>query len=210
LGVVFTDERFDLAQRLFDLPEYGWAMAAFVEHAVRALRDRKNPLLAKIPVTYVEHVQVTRVTMPSGEVVESQPADNASPFFIDLKSAISGNPDSLLTSIDEAAEHRAAAEWEFLLSYSSRVTDAAGTSFNTQGRPMDCGAVLGALESLEVEFDEDGHPILPAEVRHLFHRPSQACTCFTDGRSDHFVVVMRDPTRDMREVFSRIPPAYRG
>ena len=195
-----------MASRLFDLHEYGWAMAQFVNTAMHELRNRKNPILAKIKTVYVESITTTRSTMPSGEVVESQPVDGSVPFFIDLKGTIAGDPDSLLGSIDEAAEQRARIEWESLQAYTGRVTEAAGTSHHAQGQPLNCRVILDMLEKQYIEFDEDSYPIIAAEVRHLFHQPSQECTCFTDGRSRDVIVTTSDPTRDMRELFSRIPP----
>jgi len=40
------------APALFDLPEYDWAFAKFVKHAIDELMIRKSPLLSRIPVRW--------------------------------------------------------------------------------------------------------------------------------------------------------------
>lgn len=192
-----------MASHLFSLPEYNLALAQFIDTSITELKNLQFPLLGKIETVYVDAMPNTRSTMPSGEVVDSQPMEYRVEFPIELKDSIAGDPGSLIASIAGAAEQKGHIEMRGLLEYVSRITDAAGTSTSAKGRPLSRDLILEMVEKIVIEFDKDDHPKLPSEVRHLFHQPSQTCTCFTDGRSGDVALVM---SGEMREKLMRLPP----
>jgi len=192
-----------MPERLFALTEYDLAQAKFVYEAMDEVRDRMFPVIAKIPKVEVEHLQHTRVTVASGEVVESAPIKQQIPFNIDLTGAITGDSTSLMDSIGFAALEKGTGEMKTFEAYVARVTEAVGTSLNAKGRPLDRSVILESLEIREIEFDDDGYPGLPPEVRHLFHHPSQVCTCFTDGRFPQYYL---HTTPRMKAYIAQMPP----
>lgn len=173
-------------KHLFALPEYDLAQGKFIYLAIDEIRDRMFPLLGKIQKVKVEHIQHTRVTVESGEVVESAPIIQQIPFTIDLKGAISGEANSLLESIAAAAEAKGNGEMQTFEQHVARVSSAAKTTLNAKGRPLDRQTLLETMELQDIEFDDDGYPGLPPELRHLFHSEAQPCTCFTDGRFQQY------------------------
>jgi hypothetical protein len=192
-----------LASHLFSLREYAWALSNFVDDAITELKNRQFPLLGKIETVYVESLPRTRSTLPSGEIVESQPLEYRLEFPIELRDSINGDSSSLVASIAGAAEQKGHIETQSMLEYAGRITHAAGTSTDAKGRSISRHLILEMMEKPELEFGEDGYPIIPSEVRHLFHRPSQTCACFTDSRSEHMALVM---SGENREKLMRLPP----
>lgn len=178
-------------------------MAQFVNTAITEVKDRQYPLLGKIETVYVESMPHTRSTMPSGEVVDSQPIAYRLEFSIELNDAIKGDPGSLLANIAGAAEQRGQIEMQSVLDYIGRVTEGAETSVDAKGKPVSRELILEVLSKQEIRFDADGYPEISSEVRHLFHAPGQKCTCFTDDRSGGTVLVT---SRNIREQLRRLPP----
>jgi hypothetical protein len=192
-----------LPQQLFALHEYNLALGKFVHTAIDGVRDRIFPLLGQIRTTYVESLHHIRVTVPSGEIVESAPIEYQLSFSIDLKGAVAGDAGSLIDSIGAAAEQKGSLEMRSLEAYMVRVTDAAGTSVDAEGRPLDRQMFLRTMETYDIDFDEEGCPGLPPEVRHLFHAPYEHCTCFTDDRSQGLVL---HTSQRMKDYLARLPP----
>lgn len=192
-----------MASHLFSLREYAWALSNFIDDAITELKNRQFPLLGKIETVYVESLPHTRSTMPSGEIVESQPLEYRLEFPIELRDSIAGDSSSLIDTIAGAAEQKGHIEMQSMLEYAGRITHAAGTSTDAKGQSISRNLILEMMEKPEVEFGEDGYPIIPSEVRHLFHRPSQTCTCFTDSTSEHMALVM---SSENREKLMRLPP----
>jgi hypothetical protein len=193
-----------MPEHLFALPEYGLAQGKFVYLAVDEIRDRMFPLLGKIPKVKVEHIPHTRVTVESGEVVESAPIIQQVPFAIDLKGAISGEADSLLESIATAAEAKGKEEMKTFEQYFARVSSAAETTLDAKGRPLDRQTLLETIGLQQIEFDDEGYPGLPPEIRHVFHPASEPCTCFTDGRFPQYYL-HASPRAKAR--LAQLPPA---
>jgi hypothetical protein len=192
-----------LASHLFSIHEYALALSHFINNAITELKNRQFPLLGKIETVYVESIPHTRSTMPSGEIVDSQPLEYRLEFPIELRDSIAGDSSSLIDSIAGAAEQKGQIEMQSMLEYAERITHAAGTSTNAKGQSISRQLILEMMEKPVLEFGEDGYPIIPSDVRHLFHSPSQTCTCFTDSRSEHMALVM---SGENREKLIRLPP----
>jgi hypothetical protein len=194
---------FKLDSTLFILPEYHGAITQFVNTAISEVKNRLYPLLGNIETVYVESIPNTRSTMPSGEVVDSQPIGYRLEFPIELNDAIAGDSNSLLASIAGAAEQKGQLEMQSILEYVGRVTEGAGTSVDAKGKPVSRELILEVLSKQEINVDDDGYPEIASEVRHLFHSPSQECTCFTDDRSGGVVLVT---SQNIREQLRHLPP----
>jgi len=192
-----------LASHLFSIHEYASALSHFIDNAITELKNHQFPLLGKIETVYVESIPHTRSTMPSGEIVESQPLEYRLEFPIELRDSIAGDSSSLIDSIAGAAEQKGHIEMQSMLEYAGRITHAAGTTTDAKGQSISRHLILQMMEKPELEFDKDGYPIIPSEVRHLFHRSSQTCICFTDSRSEHMALVM---SGENREKLMQLPP----
>lgn len=146
-----------MPSRLLALPEYHQATAQFMISAVRALMHCKDPVLRQIRNRAVEHVPISRVTMPSGEVVESAPIVNRMEFGINMGDAIQGKPESLAASLDEASEAGLRNTMPKLFEYVERVGEASGNTINANGQPLSYDLIIQMLETMDMSFDEDGN-----------------------------------------------------
>src|SRR5579863_7573202 len=89
---------------LFELFEYDMAFAKFVHTAIHELMTRKDPLLSRIRAVPSPQLPTFRNTMPSGEVVETEPVKMAMPFRVEFNDAVNGDFENLISTIDNAAE----------------------------------------------------------------------------------------------------------
>jgi len=154
------------SQKLFDLPEYEQALSGFVYRAIHELMCQKDPVLGSIKTVPIPQAPIFRNTLPSGQVVENKPILVGSPFNVAMKDAISGNVESLLVAIDDAAEDGLRTIMPRFFEYISRLSDAAGTSTDAKGRPPSLDLFLEMLEKIDIEFEDDGKPIMPTLIMH--------------------------------------------
>lgn len=150
--------------RLFTLPEYEKAFARFVHQAMHELMTHKSPLLSRIKTVAASSIPTVRNTMPSGEVVENSPIRMALPFTVEFKDAISGNLESITTSIDSAAEEGLRTLMPQIYGYMGRLCEAAGTATDARGEPLSHDLIRRSLENVDIDFDENGEPQLPTMV----------------------------------------------
>lgn len=158
------DDETLFSRRLFDLPEYDGAFTVFVYRAVNELMKEKDPFLGALKTVQMPQVPTIRNTLASGEVVENKPIMSASPFEVDLREAVEGHFDGLLSSIDEVAEETLKQIMPVIFEYIGRLTQAAGTSYDAKGQPLSHDIMLDAFETMEIEFDREGKPEMPTWV----------------------------------------------
>ncbi len=102
--------------------------------------------------------------MSSGEVIENNPIPVESPFAFSVADAISGKTESLFVAIDDAAEHGLRTIMPRLFEYMGRLSEAAGTSIDAKGRPPSHELFLEVIEKMDIEFDDEGKPLMPTFV----------------------------------------------
>jgi hypothetical protein len=151
---------------LFDLPEYEQAFSTFTYAAIHELMNQKEPVLGSIKRVKMPVVPVVRNTLPSGQVVENEPVLVKSPFSFPVKDAISGNVESLLVAIDDAAEDGIRTIMPQFFRYLDRLSEAAGTGTDAKGRPPSHELLFEALEKMDIEFDEEGKAVMPTLIMH--------------------------------------------
>jgi hypothetical protein len=155
-----------MSELLFKLPEYNSAFARFVSTAIQELMRQKDAVLDSIKVVESPQIPTVRNTMPSGEIVENRPMPVAMPFAVDFREAIAGNPDSLLASIDNAAEEGLKIVMPQIFDYMGRLCQAAGTATNAGGQKLRYEQIRLGLEKVQIDFDDNGQPILPTLIMH--------------------------------------------
>ena len=125
---------------------------------------RKNPILGGMKTLPSQPLSTFRSTLSSGQVVETRPILVQSPFSFSIKDAIGGKVDGLLAAIDEAAEDGLRTIMPRFFEYVGQLSDAAGTSIDAKGQPPSHELFLQMLERIDIEFDQDGKPIMPTLV----------------------------------------------
>jgi hypothetical protein len=151
---------------LFKLPEYDLALASFVSEAIQELMRRKDQFLGAIKTVESPQIPTVQNTMPSGEIVENKPMRVAMPFAVDFRDAIAGNSDSLLVSIDTAAEEGLKVVMPQIFSYMGRLSEAAGTATNAGGQKISHRLLRETFEKAQIEFDENDQPKMQTLVMH--------------------------------------------
>ena len=143
-------------KQLFDLPEYDDAFSRFVHRAIHELIHRKDPVLSRIPATFVDDIVTSQNTMPSGQVVENRPFNFQMPFGIEFDEVIDGGSGKLLEAINNAAEEGLKALMPQFFDQLTRISTAAGTSVDAKGEPFSWALLFKAWENMEIEFDQNG------------------------------------------------------
>jgi hypothetical protein len=151
----------------FSLPEYERAQFNFFHAAVGKLMRTKDSLYASIPEAEPwEGIPTTQNTMPSGEVVENKPLMIESKVVIKWDHIRSCNLDALAEQVDAIADERLSIVMPHFFKVMERMCDAAGTGADAGGKPFSFEVYLAGLEKIELQFNRDGQPILPALVVH--------------------------------------------
>jgi hypothetical protein len=152
---------------IFILPEYERAQFQFFNDAVRKIMTAKDELYGSIPVAEPSEIlPVTQNTMSSGEVVQSQPLQVKSVVVFQWDDIRSCSLDALAEQVDRSAEERLAQVMPHFFDTFHRTSEAAGTTADAGGRPFSFELYLEGLERIEIQFDREGNPVLPALVIH--------------------------------------------
>jgi hypothetical protein len=154
-----------LGPRPFALPEYGYAVLRFFHEGVSHLMAAKDQVWGMLPrAEAAETVPVTQNTMPSGEVVESNPVQMEARLVLKYDDIRSCNVEELAVQINSAAEQNLAMVMPHFFDLAGRLSQAAGSATDCGGKPFTFETHLASLEKLELGFDRDGNPEWPLLV----------------------------------------------
>jgi len=117
-------------------------------------------VLGRIKSVPVEKVPTTRITAPSGEIIESPPRQYSIGINIELKDAVAGNPENLYSTIYEEAERNNRERLAHFTDLLDKICPAFGNSIDVKGQQFSFEHVLKFLETTEISFDEQGNPDL--------------------------------------------------
>ena len=157
----------DQKNSLFKLSEYANSEATFFREAVREMMAAKDQLYAKIRTTEPSEVlPVTQNTMPSGQVLQNKPLSFKWAVHLKFDDIIACNLDALSEQVDKSADEELAQVMPYLFQILHRTSDAVGNATDAAGNPFSFELYLQGLESIELRFDRNGIPALPALVMH--------------------------------------------
>jgi hypothetical protein len=164
-----------LPTRLFGLAEYDTATVLFTGRTINELMRRNDPILAQIRRHEVEDIPNSQVTTASGEVVETAPILCQMEFSMTMSEAISGNLESFTESLFSAAESGLQSLMPQIFAAVGQVCEATGNVIDAAGQPFTHDIFCRMLETLEVDFDEQGnhnltmvvHPDVMEKIRRL-------------------------------------------
>jgi hypothetical protein len=143
---------------LFSLPEYEYAQYRFVYDGVKRLMEAKDDLWASIKAEPVEAVPIIQNTMPSGEVLQSEPVNVEAQFTYKYEDIRSCNTEELAAQMDAAADQNLSAIMPHLFEVMRSTSEAAGTASHTGGKPFSFELFLAGLEKIEISFNDEGKP----------------------------------------------------
>jgi hypothetical protein len=165
---------------LFSLPEYEAAFGELFGEALEDLCPQKSPVLRELVTAAPgERVRTQRITTPSGEAISIEPIQTALPYRFTVDDVTRFDLDALARECDAAAEVLTDAKLDHLLNATGRIAEGLGQTGSAGGQQFGWPVLLPALELIEIEFSDDGEPILPRMVaerdkRHFVEYPPVA------------------------------------
>jgi hypothetical protein len=150
-----------MGTHLFSLNEYNQAHERFISVALWALITSKDPLLARIGWKESQQLPIVQNTMPSGEVVEGTPFRTEGKVSVPVDDLVTGNLDAFVTALDDAAESFLKEMMPQLFERLGKISQSAGTAVDAGGQPVSHELMLRAFENLQIDFDDQGNPLLP-------------------------------------------------
>lgn len=145
------------AVAIFTLPTYSRAASTLIYEAIHAVMRAKDPVLGSFSSEAVDVLPHNRVTLESGQVIESPSIPIAATFTLSVAGMIAGRFDSLYAGIDTAADQGLAVLMPAIFQHISDVTDAAGQGVEAGDRPV-FDAIIDTLEGMDISFDENDQP----------------------------------------------------
>jgi len=148
----------------FSLLEYERSFAQLVGKTVRDLMAKKDPVLGSVKSVPSDQIPIVQNTMPSGEVVEGQPLRTELTFALEVDDIVAGDFDKLAAALDTAADDGLKQVMPKFFERIGELTSAAGNTVDARGQPLTFELLLQGFERAQMDFDEEGNPILPKLV----------------------------------------------
>ncbi len=151
--------------RPFSLPEYSRAFEKFVRESVKHFMEAKDQLWAMMPKgDPIPAIPIMQSTMQSGQIVQNNPFVISAAFEFRLQDFRSCNIEELMVQIESLAEQYLSVVMPQLFDLIARTCEAAGTSVNDGGRPVNFELFYEGLQKIHIAFDREGKPELPVLV----------------------------------------------
>lgn len=150
---------------LFKLPEYDLAEVRFVHIGVRRLMDAQDSFYAQIQkVPKGEGLYRNQNTMPSGDIVRSEPIAMESPVVFSFVQIRGFDVDHLAVLMNDIAAKHVEIMMKHMFQQMADLCSATGNSIDAGGAPISHDLILDMLETVEISFDEVGEPKMPTMV----------------------------------------------
>ena len=162
---------------LFYLQEYEGAFGELFGEVIESKCQEKSPVLRELVTAAPgERVRTQRITTPTGEAISIEPTKTAMEYYFEVNDIERFDLDALEQQCDAVAETLADAKLDHLLSATGRIAEGLGQATKGAGQKFGWPVILTALEVIEIEFSDDGQPVLPrmvaaANKRHFLEYP---------------------------------------
>lgn len=151
-------------KKLFHLREYDAAFLKGFSRVIHLRAEEAYPLLKEIPTEPRPAIHTSQVTLPSGEALTNEPFEMKVAFRFNLSDMVSGNIDAFTASAEASGRDHGEQTMRQLLKYSGTISEAMGNAVAGHGRPFGWPVILEVLESIEIDFDDNGEPELPSMI----------------------------------------------
>jgi len=127
--------------------------------------EAKDEVWAMLPrAERSESIPISQNTMPSGEVVQSNPVAIEAQFILTVEAIRSCNVEELATQMDNLADQSLSVVMPHFFEMLSRTSQAAGTSMDCGGQLFGFDLYLASLEKIEIRFNPNGEAELPSLI----------------------------------------------
>jgi len=147
------------------VPEYNAATEQFTWELLNDLMQAKDPVLAKIQRQPVDHVP-TEPSAPGTSAVGISPA----PARIETKlvdrfdTILNMDFDGFAVMMEDAANEALESYMPQFFKQMEEVIRAGGTTIDAKGKPISVDLLLEGIEKMEIDFTDDGQPVMPTLV----------------------------------------------
>jgi hypothetical protein len=126
------------------------------------MRIRSNPLFSRIKEEHFHEGDRWAIKQPDGTVDESYFTEISEKYVIEPKDVIEKGPSAIIQNQLKLAEKMTKKQHELFLRKMQSVTQKSGNVVDAQGRPFTPELFLELLEKVDIDFDDQGRPQLPA------------------------------------------------
>lgn len=171
-GLTPDDPRF-----VFSLPEYSEAFGEVFRDGLDRLCEDKSPVIRELVRTERgQRVRTQRITIANDNFIDIEPQRAALPFRFTANDILTFDLNAFARSCDEAAETLTDSKLRHIIQATDRVAEALGQVGSAAGRPFGWSILLEGLGLVEIDFDQQGNPILPRivaenDLRHFVEYP---------------------------------------
>ncbi len=149
------------------IPDYPALKAKLFEHWTdyAVARHRQNMgFLGSLPHRRDYEGSRRRLERADGSVSESEYLEIQSRLRLDPNEALNLTPEKVVQKLDDLAKDMAAQTERGLFKHLNETLAEAGRVINAGNRPFDQNMFFELLDSVEIDFDERGEPIMPTMV----------------------------------------------
>ena len=125
---------------------------------------RQEPFLSQFKVRHVFEGNKMSIKTENGELDQIDYRKIYSGLPIDRKDVIARGPIVFNESIQNIAEDMIRQEVRIIFDKVDEITEKTGKVINGKGRPFTHDLLLELLEKIQIDFDDDGNPYMPALV----------------------------------------------
>lgn len=146
------------------LPDFPQIKNSILKEINKYLRSasRESPMLSKIRVVHLFEGDSMATQTEDGESEKSPYEEISGKIQIDIGAIIEKGPSALIEDIQSAAEDMKQKQADLVFKKISEMTDRAGRVVDGRGKPFSFELFLEAIKTIDIDFDKDGKPRLPA------------------------------------------------
>ena len=147
------------------VPEYDAAGHQFTWELLQELMRAKDPLLERIGRQPTDHVSTEASAPGTSAVGMSRPPARIETSFSDRWDTILNMDfDGFAEMMDDAAKQSLDSFMPQVFRQLEEITKTAGTTVDARGKPFTVDLFLDGLEQMEIDFTDDGQPVLPTMI----------------------------------------------
>jgi hypothetical protein len=146
-----------------DFPELKERLKEKYKEIVEA-NMHNDPFLSRYRNTIVHEGNVSSIITPDGYSSKSGYEQNVSEFFVDTKTVLEKGPEAFFEQALNTAKNMTKNLLKQVYSAFDKAANDAGNVVKGDGTGLTPNLILDCIEKMEIDFDEQGNPIMPTFV----------------------------------------------
>jgi hypothetical protein len=146
------------AHMLFMLTEYENAATQVFGEAVDELAQVHHPILREIRKVPARVVRPSRLSGGDEIPLTLDTIEVRAPISLDAREIAGGDLGSVYVAADTLGDAKGGGIVKGMVEHISQITERTGNLVDAGGRPFSFDVYMETLETMEINFDEDGNP----------------------------------------------------